>query len=130
MFAIVVFMVIMIGGMSYFTVPQANDARQKVKRLAVSEVKLRNTTIGVVNEEVNLVDDLGIAGSFGFPTWTTSVNITNNNHYITSTFSTGLLSIFTVNQPPINISNAADQQAPWAANSRRVRNHGTVLNRA
>ena len=44
MVAIVVFMVIMIGGTSYFTVPQAVGARQKMKRLAVSEAKQRLET--------------------------------------------------------------------------------------
>jgi len=44
MVAIVVFMVIMIGGMSYFTLPQASNARQKMKRLAVSEAKQRLET--------------------------------------------------------------------------------------
>ena len=37
-------MVIMIGGMSYFTLPQASNARQKMKRLAVSEAKQRLET--------------------------------------------------------------------------------------
>lgn len=45
MVAIVVFMVIMLGGLNYFTLPQVHSARQKMKRLAVSAAKERLETI-------------------------------------------------------------------------------------
>ncbi len=41
MFAIVIFMSIMIGGLQYFTLPQQTVARQKMKRLAVVEAQRR-----------------------------------------------------------------------------------------
>ncbi|MCG8608687.1 hypothetical protein MJD09_27330 [bacterium] len=45
MVAIVVFMVIMIGGLNYFTVPQATMAREKMRRLAVAEAQQRMETL-------------------------------------------------------------------------------------
>ena len=41
MVAIVVFMIIMLGGLNYFTVPQANMARENMRRLAVAEAQQR-----------------------------------------------------------------------------------------
>ena len=45
--------------------------------------KLRDSPIGVVNEEVNLIDDFKLGNGFGFPAWTDTLNITNNTHEIT-----------------------------------------------
>ncbi len=41
MMAIVVFMVIMIGGINYFTAPQANLAREEMRRLAAAIAQQR-----------------------------------------------------------------------------------------
>ena len=41
MVAIVVFMVIMLGGLNYFTIPQATMAREKMRRSAVTQAQLR-----------------------------------------------------------------------------------------
>jgi cytoskeletal protein RodZ len=45
MVAIVVFMVIMIGGLNYFTVPQAIMAREEMKRMAVAAAQQRMETL-------------------------------------------------------------------------------------
>ncbi len=74
--------------------------------------KLRDAAIGIVNEEPNLVDEFRIAGSHGYPAWTTAVTILDNSHYITSPFNTGSLTIFSSSMPVANITNNAAEQAP------------------
>ena len=56
--------------------------------------KITNATIGVVNEEFELTDELKLATSRTFTTGT-AINITNNTHYITAEFATGSLTLFT-----------------------------------
>ena len=45
MIAIVVFMIIMVGGLNYFLQPQSMIARQKIKRLAISAAQSRMETL-------------------------------------------------------------------------------------
>ncbi len=45
MFAVVIFMIIMIGGLQYFTLPQATIAKQKFRRMAVSAARQRVETL-------------------------------------------------------------------------------------
>ena len=53
--------------------------------------KLRDAPIGVVNEGINLRDEFGFATGHGFPwPWLDAIQITNNQHHITSQFSLGL----------------------------------------
>ena len=58
--------------------------------------KLKNFTIGVVNEEYLLSDELGFSGGYG-SAMTTTLNITDDSHDITSGFSNGALTIFNAN---------------------------------
>ena len=52
--------------------------------------RLANATIGVVNEEGELVDELGIANSVLFKS-RSEIDVIDNSHYITEPFATGLL---------------------------------------
>jgi hypothetical protein len=56
------------------------------------DTKLRDATIGVVIEEYGLVDEFGIA-SGAWNNTETATDITDNSHYITSTYSTGSLTV-------------------------------------
>jgi len=55
--------------------------------------KLTNATIGVVNENGALNDELGIASGYASPIGTT-INVSDNSHYITLPFANGPLNIF------------------------------------
>jgi len=57
--------------------------------------KLRDATIAVINEEVELRQDIGFSANRDWPTTRTTVDIIDNSHYITSPFATGLLTIAT-----------------------------------
>jgi hypothetical protein len=59
--------------------------------------KLRNATIGVVNEEGEQVDELGISGDKIFKT-RQEIDIVDNSHYITQPFATGLLTFVSSDQ--------------------------------
>ena len=64
--------------------------------------KLRDTVIGVVNEEGFLYDEFGISsGAFFFNA--TSTNIVDNSHYITTPFSTGSLTILSSTQTLVQL---------------------------
>jgi len=63
---------------------------------------LRDTCIGVVIEEGQLVDDFGIASRAGTENHL-SIEITDNSHPITSSFATGNLPIFTTTQALNNL---------------------------
>ena len=54
--------------------------------------KLRNATIGVVIDETALTDEFGISSATAGYT-STDIDVTDNSHYITSSFSTGPLTI-------------------------------------
>lgn len=51
--------------------------------------KLTATTLGIVNEEQALMDDLKLNNSNGSQIWDTSINIVSSAHYITATLPTG-----------------------------------------
>jgi hypothetical protein len=55
--------------------------------------KLTSATIGIVIEEPDLYEDLGIASKSGGTFQDTKIYITDNSHDITSTFDTGQLTI-------------------------------------
>ncbi len=57
--------------------------------------KLREATIGVVNEEVALAEEFGFASASFQPSDTPSLDIVDNSHYITSPFSTGTITFAT-----------------------------------
>ena len=65
--------------------------------------KLRNATIGVVNEERAIVDDFGLASNY-FSVDTTNIEIVNNSHYITSVFPLGSLIITTTTKEFVNLN--------------------------
>ena len=60
--------------------------------------KLRDTTLGVVNEDMDLYDDFGFSPSGQVYKTNTEVAIIDNQHYITSLFSVGALTIFSSGQ--------------------------------
>ena len=59
--------------------------------------KLANATIGVVNEEGEQVDELGISAGKLFKT-RREIDVVDNSHYITQPFATGLLTFTSVDQ--------------------------------
>lgn len=60
--------------------------------------KLKATTRGVVNDEQALTDEFGISSSSGSYT-DDEVDITDNAHYITESFATGVLAVCDSDQP-------------------------------
>ena len=70
--------------------------------------KLRSAAIGVVNEESQFADDMGIAASSGVVDRNT-IRITNNTHYITSPFANGDLVYLSATQPVTHL------EGPYAA---------------
>ncbi|MEE9532895.1 MAG: LamG-like jellyroll fold domain-containing protein, partial [Acidimicrobiia bacterium] len=65
--------------------------------------KLRGATIGIVIGEDALTDEFGISSTFASYS-SASVDITDNTHYITSSFSAGSLTITTSAQPLHTVS--------------------------
>jgi hypothetical protein len=65
--------------------------------------KLRSVSIGVVNEDYELVDDLGFAGSTTSVT-ETRIRIDSNTHYITSQFAIGWLTVFASSQATFSLN--------------------------
>jgi len=59
--------------------------------------KLRNATIGVVNEEGEQVDELGFSADKLFKS-RHEIDVIDNSHYITETFATGLLTFTSSDQ--------------------------------
>ncbi len=55
--------------------------------------KLREATIGILSEHPGLADELGFCSGTATTTTASSVNVTNNAHYVMSVFSTGSLSL-------------------------------------
>jgi hypothetical protein len=77
------------------TAMAANDViyiSQEITNLALAG-KLRDATIGVVNEEYLMSADLGIGAGTGTGFFN-DMNVVNNTHYITSGFGTGPLALF------------------------------------
>ena len=73
--------------------------------------KLKQATIGVVNEERYLVDDFGIASSPGMSS-DRDLQILDVTHYITSVFNPGYIQLFSYEQSTPKINNNPDNQAP------------------
>lgn len=71
MIAIMVFMIIMVGGLQYFTLPQQIVARKKIKRLAVAEAQRRMEALlslgftGVVTDSNETNTSVTLAGFTG-----------------------------------------------------------------
>src|SRR3954452_1557447 len=61
--------------------------------------KLRTCPIGVVNEPVAFMDDVGLCTAAGTQTSVSSLSITNNTHYITNGFALGFFSMGFLNYP-------------------------------
>jgi hypothetical protein len=59
--------------------------------------KLRATSVGVISEDADLVDDLGFAVSTGSAA-DTRIRIDDNSHYITAPFPAGWLTVFSSSQ--------------------------------
>jgi len=70
--------------------------------------KLRDATIAVINEEVELRAEIGFAANRDWPTTRDTVDIIVDSHYITSPFSPGLLTIATA---PIEVVTLSGQMA-------------------
>ena len=79
--------------------------------------KLTNFSIGVVNEQGNLNDELGMASSKANPVGA-SLNVVDNNHYITYPFQSGVLEIYSKDMEGLTVSGteAPDLQrlANWS----------------
>lgn len=58
--------------------------------------KLVQTTIGIVSEEVRLIDEFGIGSNYVWA-YTRDLSILDASHYITSAFPSGVVSMFTTN---------------------------------
>ncbi len=86
---------------SYDAAFALNDVVYITEEVAASSVttKARLTTLGVVNEEIQLNDDLGIATVGGSESSNANINVTNNSHSITSGFSTGAQAFLSSSQP-------------------------------
>jgi hypothetical protein len=66
--------------------------------------KLRDAPIGVVNEEVEVAAEFGFAEDRDWDS-RDEIDVTDNSHYITSPFSTGLLTLYTALEP-VHMLNA------------------------
>ena len=66
--------------------------------------KLRDASIGVVNDEPYLNNEFKVSSSNGSGTTGTQIDIVNNAHYITQPFSIGLLTITSVSQENTQIT--------------------------
>ena len=89
------------------------------------DTKLTNVCIGVVNDEEATADELGIAS--GNANYTTStIDITNSSHYITSPFSSGALTITTSAQSLNIVSGTIAAGAQFLAEQPATAN-GTLV---
>src|SRR4051794_5921654 len=61
--------------------------------------KLRTCPIGVINEPVAFMDDVGLCTAAGTQTSVSSLSITNNTHYITNGFALGFFSMGSISYP-------------------------------
>ncbi len=68
--------------------------------------KLRNFSIGVVNEEMDHGSIMGFSNNYGTTT-NTNIMVTDNTHYITSTFTTGFLDLYS------SVQNVHYIDTPW-----------------
>ncbi len=84
---------------AFDTAAAANDVGYISGQVSPNTVKtkLKAKPLGVVSEEPNLSDDFAVA-SKNTSASTSSINIAKNNHYITSPFSTGTLTIASSSQ--------------------------------
>ncbi|MCG8605231.1 hypothetical protein MJD09_09560, partial [bacterium] len=73
------------------------------------EDKLDTATCGVLSEERYLDTDMRFSSNYGNGENDDQIDITNNSHYITSVFSTGLLTICSTNE---DINIVQDDKAP------------------
>jgi hypothetical protein len=73
--------------------------------------KLRDCPIGVINEIAGYMDDLGLCTAAGSTTFTSSVSISNNTHYITNSFVTGA---FTLGSTSYNVAQRGGTTASGA----------------
>lgn len=55
--------------------------------------KLREATIGIVSEHPGLADELGFCSGAATTSTSSTINVVNNSHYVTSVFATGNLSL-------------------------------------
>ena len=76
MIAVVVFIIIMIGGLNYFTLPQATVAREKIKRLAFAAAQQRMETLLALDYTAITADSNETATPVTLATRTASRNTT------------------------------------------------------
>ncbi len=78
----------------------ANDVAYICQEINSSDLntKLTDKPLGVVSEKGALADTFAMASSYSNPSGTT-LTITKNNHYITSTFAIGSITIMNSSQP-------------------------------
>ncbi len=73
--------------------------------------KLVSAPVGVVNERVDLVDDLGLAATIGSPAPGDALDVIRSTHYITSPLGEGLVSLFSSPQAVTDIGDDANTHA-------------------
>ena len=84
--------------------------------------KLREAPIGIVSEENNLTDiEFGTASNIVWDPAATDITIDDNSHYITSTFSTGTLTVFTAAESMAHISGTLSQDLQHLGSTSFVR---------
>ena len=76
---------------------------ETAKQLLMLEHKLTNLSIGVVNEQGNLNDELRHGFGKSQSNWY-SVNIVDNSHYITLSISIGALEIYSKDMEGLTVS--------------------------
>lgn len=84
--------------------------------------KLTNVSIGVINEEPKIYGDLELANSHNELVGST-IDITDNDHYITAPFAPGSLSIYDADMEVLTVSGA---QAPGLQTLAEFSGSGTV----
>lgn len=71
--------------------------------------KLREATIGILSEHPGLADEFGICSGTATTSTSSTINLINNTHFITSVFPTGNL---TLGSGSYNVINLAGTTAP------------------
>lgn len=78
MSAILIFAIIMVGGLNYFFLPQAIIARQKMKRLAIVDARQKMESIAALNYDqvTSALNESGVPVTLGTITGTRNTTIT------------------------------------------------------
>jgi hypothetical protein len=97
---------------NFNTAAAANDVAFVPETITSSDLntKLKNTALGVVTDEPQLLDDFGLS-MVGANTVASTFALSANTHYITSPFSTGTITLFTSTPPSLEPAAALASEA-------------------